>query len=165
MSTSLDPDNDPSGNWNGGMQEVLLHVDLFLPNEDEARRIAGETELEIALTKLRSRAQNVVIKRGANGLLMKYGEQTVAVPGFSVRPVDTTGAGDSFNAGFVFQYLQGAPMVQCAMWGHACGALSTRAMGGTAGFPTRNEVEQFLGERAGEVAQIRKAYAGVQETL
>jgi len=159
LSTSLDPDFDPSGKWNGGMRELLPYVDIFLPNEQEAARISGETDITAALNSLSRLSRTVVIKRGAQGVLTKCGERTVEAPGFSVRPVDTTGAGDSFNAGFVFQFIQAAPLVNCVAWGNACGALSTRALGGTEGFPTGSEVEQFFSEHAAELENIRKAFA------
>jgi sugar/nucleoside kinase (ribokinase family) len=160
LTTSLDPDVDPSGKWNGGMRELLPYVDIFLPNEQEAARISGETDITAALNNLSRLSRTVVIKRGAKGVLTKCGERTVEAPGFSVRPVDTTGAGDSFNAGFVFQFIQRAPLVNCVAWGNACGALSTRALGGTEGFPTRSEeVEQFFSEHAEELENIRRAFA------
>jgi sugar/nucleoside kinase (ribokinase family) len=159
LSTSLDPDVDPSGKWNGGMRELLPYVDVFLPNEQEAARISGETDITAALNSLSRLSRTVVVKRGANGVLTKSGERTVEAPGFSVQPVDTTGAGDSFNAGFVFQFIQGAPLVNCVAWGNACGALSTRALGGTDGFPTRGEVEHFFSEHAEELENIRRAFA------
>jgi sugar/nucleoside kinase (ribokinase family) len=159
LSTSLDPDVDPSGKWNGGMRELLPYVDIFLPNEQEAARISGETDITAALNNLSRLSRTVVIKRGANGVLTKCGERTMEAPGFSVQPVDTTGAGDSFNAGFVFQFIQGAPLVNCIAWGNACGALSTRALGGTEGFPTRSEVEQFFSEHAEELENVRRAFA------
>jgi len=159
LTTSLDPDVDPSGKWNGGMREVLPYVDIFLPNEQEAVRISRETNIEGALNNLNKLSRTVVIKRGAKGVLTKCGDRIVKAPGFSVEPLDTTGAGDSFNAGFVFQFIQRAPLVNCVAWGNACGALSTRALGGTEGFPTRSEVEQFFSEHTEELEWIRRAFA------
>lgn len=159
MTTSLDPDVDPSGEWNGGMLEVLPYVDIFLPNEQEAAKISGQANATEALNTLSKLARTVVIKRGARGVLTKCGGSIVEAPGFLIQPVDTTGAGDSFNAGFVSQFIQRAPLVDSVAWGNACGALSTRLLGGTEGFPTRNEVQQFFAEHAEELEKIRRAFA------
>jgi sugar/nucleoside kinase (ribokinase family) len=145
MSTSLDPDHDPSGKWDGGIQELLAHVDYFFPNQHEALSIARTHDLETAVSRLRSLAGVTVIKRGAEGALAAAAERTISEPAFPIEPVDTTGAGDSFNAGFLFQRLRGSPLEECIRWGNACGALSTQALGGTEGFPKPVEVERFLG--------------------
>jgi len=158
MSTSFDPDQDPSGNWNGGMHDTLQNVDLFFPNEQEATGIAGTTEMDPALALLRKLAKTTIVKRGRAGVLIAAGENTWSVPAFEIRPLDTTGAGDSFNAGFVYQFLQGASLGECTIWGNACGALSTQVLGGTAGFPILEEVRRFLSERAAEVEKMRKAF-------
>ena len=163
LSTSLDPDHDPNGLWNGGMRGTLPNVDLFLPNEQEATRIAGAGDLDEAVERLRGLAGMTVVKRGAAGVLVVSHDETIAAPGFAVQPVDTTGAGDSFNAGFVFKFMQGAPRAECAAWGNACGALSTQALGGTAGFPHPAQVERFLGERSRELDGIRSAFGPRRE--
>ena len=147
LSTSLDPDHDPSGKWDGGIRELLPYVDFFFPNEHESLSIARADDLETAAARLRGLAGTTVIKRGAEGVLVVSGSTTVSAAAFRITPVDTTGAGDSFNAGFLFQFLQGAPLERCIRWGNACGALSTQALGGTEGFPSRSEVEQFLDGR------------------
>ena len=75
-------------------------------------------------------------------------ERVVHVPAYPVQAVDTTGAGDSFNAGFLHRWLQGASLEDCLRLGAACGALSTRALGGTAAQPTLAEAEALVrGER------------------
>ncbi len=158
LTTSLDPDQDPSGKWDG-IQDVLPNVDLFLPNELEATYVGGGGDLDSALSRLRALSKIIVVKSGSKGVRVVTQDRSISAPGFPVTPIDTTGAGDSFNAGFVYQYLQGAPLDTCATWGNACGAMSTLALGGTAGFPTRDQVEQFLKQRAAEVDQIRAAFA------
>jgi sugar/nucleoside kinase (ribokinase family) len=146
LTTSLDPDHDPHEEWNGGIQKLLHDVDLFLPNEMEAARIAKTPELDAAAKFLAGFGNTVVIKLGANGARVVSGSQSFSAPSFAVQPVDTTGAGDSFNAGFIFQHLQGAPLTRCVAWGNACGALSTRGLGGTEAFPSISEVEKFIAE-------------------
>jgi len=147
LSTSLDPDHDSSGKWDAGIRDVLPYVDFFLPNEHEARSITGARDLETAAGSLRGLAATTVIKRGAEGVLVVSGSTTLCSPAFPIAPLDTTGAGDSFNAGFVFQFLQDAPLEQCIRWGNACGALSTQALGGTEGCPNPSEVQRFLDSR------------------
>jgi len=159
LSTSLDPDYDPTGGWNGGMRDALASVDLFLPNEQELMGIAGKDDLRAAVEEMRGLAGATIVKRGAAGVLVATRKRTVAAPGFAIEPVDTTGAGDSFNAGFVFRFLQGASLDDCVAWGNACGALSTLALGGTAGFPDCGELKRFLAERSGELERIRNAFA------
>jgi sugar/nucleoside kinase (ribokinase family) len=151
MSTSLDPDHDPHGRWDNGMRDLLPHLDVFLPNEHEAKCIASVDDVVCAAEKLRTMARTVVIKRGDKGALAATPDRTLSVPAFAVRPVDTTGAGDSFNAGFLFQYLRGSSLEKCLKWGNACGALSTQAVGGLAAFPAPQEVEKFLLDRIGAI--------------
>jgi len=146
LTTSLDPDHDPTEKWDAGIQQLLKEVDLFFPNEVEATRIAKTSDLDEAAKRLANLGHTVVMKLGSNGVQAVSRDQSLRVPAFPVQPVDTTGAGDSFDAGFVFQYLQSAPLQKCIAWGNACGALSTRALGGTEGFPVVTEVEKFLAE-------------------
>ena len=161
LTTSLDPDNDPHQTWTGGMHQLLHDVDLFLPNEVEATKIARTAELEAAGRFLAGFGHTAVIKAGAKGVCVFCADKQIRAPAFAIQPVDTTGAGDSFNAGFIFQHLLSAPLAKCIAWGNACGALSTRALGGTEAFPIASEVEQFLAERAHEAAAMGSDPPGV----
>ena len=144
LTTSLDPDHDPREKWDEGIKELLAYVDFFLPNETEAARISRTPDLAAAMSFFAQFGGTTVIKQGASGASAFRGQEILSAPAFPIDPADTTGAGDSFNAGFVFQLLRGAPLPQCMVWGNACGALSTRALGGIDGFPTMEEVEDFL---------------------
>lgn len=150
LTTSLDTGCDPEGQWDGGQLWALLEeTDIFLPNEQEARAIARTSSTETALRGLAQRAGLVVIKRGRKGALSLQEGHIIESPGFSIQSVDTTGAGDSFDAGFLFAHLiQGRPLAQALSFANACGALSTTAYGGTAAQPTLDEVESFLKEHA-----------------
>ena len=142
MTTSVDPNWDPSGAWNGGLRELLALVDVFLPNEGEAARLTGEPDAAGAAAALAESGPLVVCKRGSNGALAVRPDGTppIAVPAPGVpSSVDATGAGDSFDAGFLAGYLAGWPLERSLALGCACGALSTRALGGTAAQPSLNE--------------------------
>jgi sugar/nucleoside kinase (ribokinase family) len=144
LTTSLDTGFDPSETWDGGLRETLLHTDVFLPNEVELRAISGVDDPEAGLRRLRNGRTRVVAKLADAGALTLDGDRPVHVPAFPVKPVDTTGAGDSFNAGFLHAWLGEEPLASCLRLGAACGALSTLGLGGTARQPTREEAEAFM---------------------
>jgi len=139
LTTSLDTGFDPSGRWDGGLRETLAETDLFFPNEAELEALTGSSDAVEGLRRLDNGRTRVVVKRGARGAMTLDGGDVVQVPAYAVATVDTTGAGDSFNAGFLHLWLQKAPLPDCLRLGAACGALSTRALGGTAAQPTLDE--------------------------
>lgn len=144
LTTSLDPGWDPHEEWREDILEVLEHVDVFLPNKQEALRISGcETEAD-ALERLGGYAAVIVIKRGKQGAICRADGEIIRTRTYQVDPVDTTGAGDSFNAGFLYDWLQGSDIRHCLMSGNACGALATTKMGGTTASPTKEELDGFL---------------------
>jgi sugar/nucleoside kinase (ribokinase family) len=115
--------------------------DVLLPNAEEALRLAGRTDGDIgaAARALAAHGPTVVVKLGADGALAIAGGDAIRVSGTPVEPVDSTGAGDSFAAGFLAARLNGADLAGALALGCACGALSTRRAGGTAGQPTLEE--------------------------
>jgi sugar/nucleoside kinase (ribokinase family) len=140
LSTSLDTNYDPARRWGGQrLRAALAQADMFLPNEAEACGISGEREPGRAARVLAAAGRNVVIKLGARGALCvpagsagsagSAGPWLVAVP--ELRPVDTTGAGDCFNAGVIMGLLHGLDLPQAAAIGCAVGAASTAEPGGT----------------------------------
>jgi sugar/nucleoside kinase (ribokinase family) len=143
LTTSLDSGFDPSGRWDGGLRETLAETDLFFPNEVELEALTGRSDPEEGLRELANGRTRVVAKLGERGAMALDGDRLVHVPALPVEAVDTTGAGDSFNAGFLHRWLEGAPLVECLELGAACGALSTRGLGGTATQPTLAEAEDF----------------------
>ncbi|MGZ8602385.1 MAG: carbohydrate kinase family protein [Actinomycetota bacterium] len=138
-TTSVDPNWDPSGAWNGGLDALLPSVDVLLPNEIEATRLAHTSDLEAAIATLRSRGPLVVVKAGGRGAIAAGPGERVEMAAVPVTTVDTTGAGDSFDAGFVAAMLGGESLERCLAVANACGALSTRAAGGVDGLPTMRE--------------------------
>ncbi len=146
VTTSLDVGWDPHERWDGGLWEVLAHTDVFLPNETEAMHITGLHEVEAALACLAGRTPTVAIKLGVQGAIARRGDEVARAPIVPVTVADTTGAGDSFNAGFLYGFLNGWPLGLALHMGTVCGSLSTRQAGGTAGQPTLEEALATLRE-------------------
>ena len=147
LSTSLDTGFDPRERWDGGLRETLRETDLFFPNEVELKALSGCDDPAEGIRALANGRTRVVAKLGKDGAMALDGDQLIQVPAYPVETVDTTGAGDSFNAGFLHRWLQGAPLVECLRLGAACGALSTRALGGTAAQATLAEAEALVRSR------------------
>jgi sugar/nucleoside kinase (ribokinase family) len=147
LTISLDTNDDPDDKWEGGLQEVLRHVDVFLPNEREACKAAGTEDLEVAIEKLSRQVPLVVVKLGPKGALAQRGNERITVPSQPVVPVDTVGAGDSFDAGFLHQYVKGADLSMCLSSGNLAGALSTTRPGGTEAFRDAAHRNHFLTDR------------------
>jgi sugar/nucleoside kinase (ribokinase family) len=145
-TTSVDPNWDPSGRWDGGLRDLLGHIDVFLPNATEASRIAGVDQLDGAVLALAERACVVVAKAGAGGAIAAHGERLVRAAAAAIEALDTTGAGDAFDAGYLASMLAGDQLERSLGIANACGALSTRSLGGVDAQPTMDEVLAFLGE-------------------
>jgi len=146
LTISLDTNDDPDDRWEGGLQEVLRHVDVFLPNEREACKAAGMDDLEAAIRKLSQVVPLVVVKLGRNGALAQRGTERFVRPSRAVKTVDTIGAGDSFDAGFLHEFVRGANLETCLASGNLVGALSTTRPGGTEAFRDLAHREDFLGK-------------------
>ncbi len=146
LTISLDTNDDPEDRWEGGIREALRYVDVFLPNEREARRIAGADDLEIAIAQLAAIVPVVVVKLGAQGAMAQRGPERFVSPAVGVNVVDAVGAGDSFDAGFLHQYVCGADLSACLASGNLAGALSTTRPGGTEAFRDRDHRERFFRE-------------------
>jgi sugar/nucleoside kinase (ribokinase family) len=129
---------------NPGVRSAIQAVDIFAPNQLEALQLTGAASAEEALQTLSCLAPLVVVKCGPRGALAQSGERVVHAPGLAVAPVvDTTGAGDCFNAGFLYGLLRGDSLERCLRLGNICGGLSVTAAGGAA-IPTAREVEKYL---------------------
>jgi sugar/nucleoside kinase (ribokinase family) len=144
LTLSLDTNDDPDDRWDSGLDELLGLVDIFLPNEDEACRITGKADAESAIGVLAARIPMVAVKCGKQGSLVQAGQERWRLPAQSVETVDTIGAGDSFNAGFLCAYLKGKPPAECAAFGNRTAALSTLRSGGTESFRDLALLREFL---------------------
>jgi sugar/nucleoside kinase (ribokinase family) len=110
--------------------EALQAVDAFMPNKCEACKLTGLPDVEEAARMLATITPLVVVKLGAQGALAIQGEQVVRVPGIHVGTVvDTTGAGDCFNAGFLYGYLKGKSLESCLQYANLLGGISVTGHG------------------------------------
>lgn len=144
LTLSLDTNDDPDGRWGDPLDELLGLVDIFLPNDDEACRITGTSDAESAIEVLAKRIPLVAVKCGRRGALVQTGKQRSLIAAQPVTPVDTIGAGDSFNAGFLAAWLRGEGPEACAAFGNRAAALSTQRPGGTEAFRDPIMVRELL---------------------
>jgi sugar/nucleoside kinase (ribokinase family) len=148
LTTSLDTNDDPEGKWAGNLLEVLPHVDILFPNEREAKLIAHKASLEAALDVLASHVRTVVVKLGPSGALVREGKRQWRSDSVSVTALDTVGAGDSFDAGYIHQFVSGAEPQDCLAFANATGAFSTTHEGGTEAFRDRGALTHFLDQHS-----------------
>lgn len=166
MTTSFDPNSDPSQKWGKEIWKVIERTDMLFVNEVEALALTRKKEVNRALEKLAGTVRCVVVKLGARGAVALREGEFCARPAHSIRVVDTTGAGDSFAAGFVHGYTEGHSLAECLDFGNACGAMCAMAAGGTTGQPTMHQLKQFLqssGTSIKEGRKIRRAPQGSGE--
>jgi sugar/nucleoside kinase (ribokinase family) len=160
ITTSFDTNWDPTERWDGGVAKMLGACDVFFPNAAEARRIARLEDVEEAARALArmgavGRTDDspiVAVKLGVAGALACRAEgPLLRVPAMRAEAVDTTGAGDSFDAGFLRAWLDGADLQECLRWGAVAGAMSTQRLGGIDGQPTLPEARTALSSWSGGV--------------
>ncbi len=144
LTISLDTNDDPDDRWEGELHEVLRHVDVFLPNEREACKAAGTENLDAAIEKLSKLVPLVVVKLGHKGAIAQRGSERFASPPQEVVAVDTVGAGDSFDAGFLHEYVKGSDLAACLASGNRAGAFSTTRPGGTEAFRDAERRHRFF---------------------
>lgn len=147
LTISLDTNDDPDDQWGGGLHEVLRYVDVFLPNEREACKAAGtnDEDLEAAIHKLSQLVPLVVVKLGRKGARAQRGTERFTSPSQEVVAVDSIGAGDSFDAGFLHEYVRGSDLPTCLASGNRAGAFSTTRPGGTEAFRDAAHRKRFFG--------------------
>jgi sugar/nucleoside kinase (ribokinase family) len=151
LTTSVDPGFDPYEAWGRDLIDTLNEVDVFLPNEIELAAISGKKDRMEALRSLENGRTLTIAKLGADGSMAIHRGEIVRVSAFPVTPLDTTGAGDTFNAGFLHVWLSGSDVRSAMRFGAACGALSTLGLGGTANQPTEAQAREFMAGAAAAV--------------
>lgn len=148
LTISLDTNDDPADQWEGELHAILRYVDVFLPNAREAKKVARVDDLETAIARLAQWVPVVAVKLGPDGALVQRGKERFTAPAIPVEAVDPVGAGDSFDAGFIHQYVRGADLPACLAYGNLAGAFSTTCPGGTEAFRDRRRLEDFLQQHA-----------------
>ena len=145
VTTSLDAGWDDTGVWNYQIGDVLSYTDFFFPNETEALHITGCSTVKDAATALAKMTKAVIVKCGPDGALAQFGNTQVVSETFNhLKPLDTTGAGDSFNAGFLYGHLQHFSIETSLLYGNACGSISVTQIGGASSCPSLEEVEALI---------------------
>jgi sugar/nucleoside kinase (ribokinase family) len=135
LTTSLDIQWDPEEKWDFDYRAILPHVDVFLPNETELQMLTGKTGVDDALKTLSGYAHIIAVKMGDRGSLVMQDGKKNTIPAFlNKNVVDAIGAGDSFNAGFIYQLVNKKPITECQRFANLTGAVSTTAAGGTTAF-------------------------------
>jgi sugar/nucleoside kinase (ribokinase family) len=144
LTTSLDPGFDPEQKWEGDLLDTLSEVDIFLPNEEELLAITGRQDINDALMAVQNGRTQTIVKRGRQGCTSLHQDQWLNVPAYAVDAIDSTGAGDSFDAGFLHAWLRDSSWLDCMRWGNACGSLSTRGIGGTTRQASASEALELM---------------------
>lgn len=146
LTTSLDTNDDPEGQWESVLPAILPKVDVLFCNEQELAHIAKTPNLEVAATRVSAVAPLLVLKRGSAGASAYTKGQRIDVRAIRVAVTDTVGAGDTFDAGFLHKWVCGTPLEGCLRFGNVTGALSVTRPGGTEAFRDATYREKFLQE-------------------
>ena len=144
LTTFFDVAWDPAGQWE--LDDILEYVDVFIPNEDEVLRVTKENNISNAIDKLLDfGVETMVVKLGASGCFVKnHKGEEYRIDAHAVKALDTTGAGDTFNAGFVYGILSHWDLEKTTKFANAAAALSVTKLGGTTAAPTVVEIEEFI---------------------
>lgn len=148
VTTSLDTQWDPVEAWDLDYAKILPYISVFMPNEKELQFVTQASTLDEAIEKIRPYINICVIKRGNNGSLMLLNDGTShSMDAFLNKSViDAIGAGDSFNAGFISQFVKGKSPDDCQRFGNLTGAINTTASGGTGAFSSKENIIKIAKE-------------------
>lgn len=149
LTTSLDLQFDPSEKWDFPYKSCLPFVDVFFPNQAEILALTRQRNIEDAVKKIKPFSNNVALKLGKNGSRLWNNETDIIAAPFILKKFkDAIGAGDSFNAGFLWKYIEGATLKECLESGNLMGALNTTCIGGTTAFSSKysvkTQIQQFF---------------------
>ena len=128
------------------VESILELSSIIFPGLNELYYLTGTNDKDKAVKTMQNRIGTLVLKQGSKGceIYSKTLEDPLIVPSFKIKQVDPTGAGDSFNAGFLSAYLEGKGFYDCGILANACGALNATRLGPMEGIFTRDKVEDFI---------------------
>ena len=144
LTTSLDTNDDPEDRWSSAIQLLLKYTDILLPNEREACKLAQVSDVERAAEVLSQKVPVLVIKRGSQGAMARAAKEKYTAFPPVVDIADPVGAGDSFDAGFIHEFIRGSKIEDCLKFGNVAGALSVTRSGGTEAFRDAQHRQAFL---------------------
>jgi sugar/nucleoside kinase (ribokinase family) len=154
LTLSCDIGWDDTGEWSKGIFEIMKYIDVFFMNEMEAQHYSRCTANNESIRFLARYSDHIVVKLGAEGAMAIKNENLTYQSGYSVNCIDTTGAGDSFNAGYIYGYLTHKEVKDCLIYGNACGAMSVSSYGGSTGTPDMETLEQFINDNAVIISKL-----------
>lgn len=148
LTTSFDAQWDPEEKWDLPLEKLLPYVDVFLPNIQEFKFLTKSNTAEEGIRKLRPFAHYIVIKNGSDGAMAWDGKDIIIQPAFkNDHVVDCVGAGDSFNAGFINEFINKKSIKKCLETGALAGAVNTTMPGGTGAFESPDTFRKIARER------------------
>ena len=154
LTTSLDPQWDSYEQWQCDWQNLLPLVDVFLPNMEELKNITQESTLQAAVNSIKNHSNIIAVKNSIEGATAFYKNEVAEQPAFiNYDFTDAIGAGDSFNAGFIRQFIADRSLKECVELGAICGAINTTAPGGTTAFKSLETVKKIALEKFNYIIQ------------
>ena len=150
VTISFDVGWDDAGEWYEGIYDLFTYIDILFMNETEAIHYSRKEDAKEAVLDFSKTCSLVVAKLGKKGSMAVKDGVIYESKAYTVQAVDTTGAGDSFNAGFVYGFLKGKTIEECLKCGNGCGALSVTQLGGNTGFPVEEALVEFIAQQEKE---------------
>lgn len=148
LTTSLDVQWDPLGKWDLDLEKVLPFVDVFIPNEIELQMLTKTQSLDLAIENIQNKSKYTIVKCGNKGSILCYDHKKKLKKSFlNKNVIDTIGAGDSFNAGYISKFIQGESPEVCQTFGNLIGAISTTKSGGTGAFKSLEKVMRIAKQK------------------
>jgi sugar/nucleoside kinase (ribokinase family) len=146
MTTSLDPQWDPHEKWNLDLPALMEHLDVFFLTESELQNMTKNKDTRGTMQRICSGKNIIVVKQGKQGSTLYSKESGFLHSGAYLNPeiADAIGAGDSYNAGFIYKFIHGSELAECQDFGSLAGALCTTRPGGTAAFDDPAEIPSIM---------------------